>query len=494
MSEEGFDFQRLRQVVARPGGKQGSICAGMASALTITTGMCRVARSVCNWRKHFLAGNVRQMQVEQNQVGPVPGGHFQPDAAAHGREQFDAGLAREQAFHQIQVGRIVLDVENGVRLARLPAASARHVRRTTDPPPLPGSGHRHTVACSGLRAASGRVTVNVLPSPTRLATSMVPPCASMSRLDSASPRPLPSMPRLLGAQTLERRKEPAQFLGRDARAGVADGDAQPVCVGRGASRTTIRTCPPVVIVFHGVGKQVEQHLPQPFFVGEKRTARACPAGRRKSSRMLRWSRQRRTSASTSSSTRRRPPAAWPGQAARLDARDVEHLVDQGQQVPARLEDVAHALLPAGRSSGSISSSWPKPRMALRGVRSSWLMRERNSLLAALARSAASCWASADGLLRASALDGGGQHVGHGLEEMHVVRRELPALGGIRAQHAERARSSRRWSGSWRCGCRPRACGARSSKRVSRSHVLDDDRLARQQRVARRACGCRQERV
>ena len=39
---------------------------------------------------------------------------------------------------------------------------------------------------------------------------------------------------------------------------------------------------------------------------------------------------------------------------------------------------------------------PKPRMALSGVRSSWLMRERNSLLAALAFSASSlaCWSAA----------------------------------------------------------------------------------------------------
>ncbi len=38
-------------------------------------------------------------------------------------------------------------------------------------------------------------------------------------------------------------------------------------------------------------------------------------------------------------------------------------------------------------SSSISSSWAKPRMALSGVRSSWLIRDRNSLLAWLARSA-----------------------------------------------------------------------------------------------------------
>ncbi len=43
----------------------------------------------------------------------------------------------------------------------------------------------------------------------------------------------------------------------------------------------------------------------------------------------------------------------------------------------------------GGSSASTSRSCPKPRMAFSGVRSSWLIRERNSVLAWLARSASS---------------------------------------------------------------------------------------------------------
>ena len=47
------------------------------------------------------------------------------------------------------------------------------------------------------------------------------------------------------------------------------------------------------------------------------------------------------------------------------------------------------LSPLGGVAASISINWPKPRMALSGVRNSWLMRERNSLLALFARSASS---------------------------------------------------------------------------------------------------------
>jgi hypothetical protein len=67
---------------------------------------------------------------------------------------------------------------------------------------------------------------------------------------------------------------------------------------------------------------------------------------------------------------------------RLDARDLQHLVDQLQQVPARLDDVAHALLVLRRQSAR-SSSCAKPRIEFIGVRSSWLMRTEELALGAV---------------------------------------------------------------------------------------------------------------
>ena len=73
----------------------------------------------------------------------------------------------------------------------------------------------------------------------------------------------------------------------------------------------------------------------------------------------------------------------------LDAGDGQHLVDQREQMAPGLENVPDAFLLPAWPGRVISSNWPKPRMALSGVRSSWLMRERNSLLARLAFSASS---------------------------------------------------------------------------------------------------------
>ena len=79
---------------------------------------------------------------------------------------------------------------------------------------------------------------------------------------------------------------------------------------------------------------------------------------------------------------RRRPAGGPGRAPRastsatrhrlererqpagLDAGDVEHLVDQVEQVPAALEDLADALAAGRAVSRSISSSWAKPRIGV----------------------------------------------------------------------------------------------------------------------------------
>ena len=55
-----------------------------------------------------------------------------------------------------------------------------------------GTGGSVTVSASSLVATRGSVTVNVEPSLSRLATEMLPPMASTSRLVIARPSPVPS--------------------------------------------------------------------------------------------------------------------------------------------------------------------------------------------------------------------------------------------------------------------------------------------------------------
>ena len=75
----------------------------------------------------------------------------------------------------------------------------------------------------------------------------------------------------------------------------------------------------------------------------------------------------------------------------LDARQVEDLVDEIEEVLAAGVDVADVVLVGRRCRSAPSTSFfmtsEKPRMALSGVRSSWLMVARKRDLARLASSA-----------------------------------------------------------------------------------------------------------
>ncbi len=75
------------------------------------------------------------------------------------------------------------------------------------------------------------------------------------------------------------------------------------------------------------------------------------------------------------------------QAPGLDTGNVQHLVDQPQQVLPGPQDMPDLGPLAG--TGIHVQQLGEARMAFSGVRSSWLMRERNSLLARLALSASS---------------------------------------------------------------------------------------------------------
>ena len=74
-------------------------------------------------------------------------------------------------------------------------------------------------------------------------------------------------------------------------------------------------------------------------------------------------------------------------ASRFDARQVQDVVDEAQEVLAALEDLIDPLLVPLRSGSFLSRcrSCAKPRIALSGVRSSWLIDERNSLFARAGR-------------------------------------------------------------------------------------------------------------
>ena len=96
----------------------------------------------------------------------------------------------------------------------------------------------------------------------------------------------------------------------------------------------------------------------------------------------------------SSTTAASPPARSKGQAAGLDAGQVEDVVDQREQVLAALQDLFHlpGLALGQRLPAIVEPAAAKPMMEFIGVRSSWLIDDRNSVLARLAW-ACSAWAA-----------------------------------------------------------------------------------------------------
>ena len=276
-----------------------------------------------------------------------------------------------------------------------------------------GSGWRGCPRCraacraSPMRSATAAATGSVarsaprgLSAPRQLDAELAAPPRRCARRRARRPSPRPAAARARARARCPRRrsarrraartgvKSSLDALGRDAAARVLH--ARPPQPRRGRrSRRRARTEPPGAVVLDGVGEEVEQHLHEPLPVGvHERVARRASVLDERDAALLR-ERAHEPERLVQHRRERAPARARSFCAPGLDARDLQHLVDEVQQVPAGLEDVLARLAPAPAGSSARASSWAKPRMVFSGVRSSWLMRDRNSLLARLARSASS---------------------------------------------------------------------------------------------------------
>ncbi len=118
------------------------------------------------------------------------------------RQQADVGAARDELLDQLQVRRVVLDVEQGARLA----------------PPRGTIGSARAAASPPFRASRGSATEsssnqNTLPAPTVLSTPIAPPISSTSRLVTTRPMPVPSSPPASCPRRLKGWKSCASFSG-----------------------------------------------------------------------------------------------------------------------------------------------------------------------------------------------------------------------------------------------------------------------------------------
>ena len=101
----------LREVITRPGCLEARYLAGSGVRTDYhhgDFGGARIGQELC---QHFVALYVRQVQIEQDQVGPVRARQLKTGLSPGRGEQFQAGLARDDAFDQPHVGKVVFYVE-----------------------------------------------------------------------------------------------------------------------------------------------------------------------------------------------------------------------------------------------------------------------------------------------------------------------------------------------------------------------------------------------
>ena len=113
---------------------------------------------------------------------------------------------------------------------------------------------------------------NVLPRPDSLSTQMRPPISSTSCGEMASPRPVPPYLRVVELSACANASKISSLLvGRDADAGVADGEVQRAP--RRRLRLRSSTCDDDLALLgelDGVADQVDEDLPQPAGVADQR--------------------------------------------------------------------------------------------------------------------------------------------------------------------------------------------------------------------------------
>ena len=220
------------------------------------------------------------------------------------------------------------------------------------------------------------------------------------------------------AQPLERQVQPLHLLDGDSAPGVGDRDADPA-VGRGAAGHS--DAPAGAVVLHGVGKKIEEDLLEPLTIGEHEIAAAIrrrkdgldlePRGERADE----FERVVEEAPELDRLRRKREPSG-------LDARDVEHLIDERQQMPPGARDVLDALRLAGRRFVELEELGEAEYRVHR--RAQLVAHARKEFAIRAVRSFGLFARQADAGLRALALDRRGQDVGDGLEEIDVVLHEL----------------------------------------------------------------------
>ena len=289
-------------------------------------GMSRVPGSSRRIRKSCVA-DVGQVPVEQDQV--------RADGRGRGRGRRRPCMAETKSTPGRRSSTLSTSRRFDERCLRCrgpsPAAPARSTARLSRA--RPALRHRRA-------SATGSSTEKRAPDADRALDATVPPIASTRRCESASPRPVPSTPPASAPRRSNGTKRRASLSAGDPRPGVGHGE--PDAVGRRAIARDAVTAPPATVVLDRVREEVQEHLLEPLPVGEDVQIIVHRLDRRPST----WAWAGRADQLDGVPHRlgdRHRLQGQPG-GAPLDAADVEHLVDQREQVVPGGQDLVDALV------------------------------------------------------------------------------------------------------------------------------------------------------
>ena len=171
--------------------------------------------------QHFVAVEVGQLQVDQDEVGPQRAARARrpPHRSARRRSPGRRRLC-DELFDEQHVDVVVLDVED--RSGALAGAP----RAPSDPGRDAAAPARSTASSVALARRQGHVEDRAAPG-LALRPRSVPPMPSTSALTIVRPMPVPSMPSLSTPKRLNGSNRLRDLLGAQAAAGVAHRQRRP---------------------------------------------------------------------------------------------------------------------------------------------------------------------------------------------------------------------------------------------------------------------------
>ena len=330
------DVQRVHELVDLDGLGQVVEESGLEASLDIAGHRVGAQRDDRDMRRrrvgaqdfHGLdSADAGQVDVHQDHLRLIGARELDAEIAVGRAQQAQVGAAGDELLDQLQVGRVVFDVEQRAQRGAVRRRGPRQRRAL---------GFRD---CKLRRRRQRNSIQNTLPTPTVLSAPMVPPISSTSRLVTTRPMPVPSSAPDSLPSRLNGWNSCASCSGVESRAGVAHADANRI---RRAQRALDDHGAARPVVLDGIEQEVDQHLLDPGPVGtdevrdvesRKGHADAALMGLRLDHRPA-----------FEHDLDQRDRLVRQRQLAGLDQRQIEDFVDQLQQVPAGLENLIDVAL------------------------------------------------------------------------------------------------------------------------------------------------------